>query len=148
MAILRNLTEFFSEVESGYRDGRLKIMKKNLITILTVFILLGVAIFIGFCSMFKPFDGMCDFSGFICSIETDASGALLIEAKFSHTDEDTVKLKTHKDVKIYDFDGRKVDISDIKTGMFINVDYPLLKHSQRDGEYYIAKKITIVASFQ
>ena len=51
-------------------------MKKSAITIITVLLLFGVIMFVGFCILFKPFDGKSDYSGYICSIETDKSGAI------------------------------------------------------------------------
>ena len=55
-----------------------------------------------------------------------------------------MKLKTVENVKVYDLDGRIVNISDLKIGMLINVDFPLIKYRQKDGEYYLAKEICII----
>lgn len=119
-------------------------MKKHYLTITTVLLLLGIIVFVGFCALFNPFDGKSDYSGYICSLETDINGALLIEAKMSDTDQNTMKLKTVENVKVYDLDGRIVNISDLKIGMLINVDFPLIKYRQKDGEYYLAKEICII----
>ena len=120
------------------------VMKKHFITIITVLLLLGLSVFIGFCALFKPFDRLNDYSGYIYSIETDMSGAVLIQAKMSLTDEETLKLKTVKNVKILYYYGEEVDIEELEPGMLINVDFPIFKHKTDDGEYYLAKKIIII----
>ena len=119
-------------------------MKKHYITVTTFLLLLGIIVFIGFCALFNPFDGKSDYSGYICSIGTDENGDLLIEAKMSDTDPKTMKLKTVENVKVCDLDGRIVNVSDLKVGMLVNVDFPLIKYHQKDGEYYLAKEIWII----
>lgn len=120
-------------------------MKKNVITLTTVVLLLGVIIFIGFCALFKPFDGKSDYSGYISSIELDTSGNALIETKLFDTDWQAMKFKTLQNVKVYDLDGEAVDVGALEIGMLITVDFPLFKHCRKEGEYYLAKKIHIIA---
>ena len=52
--------------------------------------------------------------------------------------------ETVENVKVCDLDGRIVNVSDLKVGMLVNVDFPLIKYHQKDGEYYLAKEIWII----
>ena len=62
----------------------------------------------------------------------------------SESDQKTMNLKTVPNTKVYDLDGKMVNVGDLKTGMLINVNFPILEHRQKEGAYYLAKQICII----